>query len=102
MKTSDRVEYILQASKLARNSDKELLIIYMQKSGMNLTQEQIQIFKKMPSAETITRVRRQLQEQGKYPADEQIDNGRYEKYQQMKYKTPQAEVDDILERNPFK
>lgn len=102
MKTSDRVEYILQASKAARNSDKELLIIYMQKSGMNLTQEQIQIFRKMPSAETITRVRRQLQEQGKYPADEAIDNGRYEKYQQMKYKTPQAEVDDILERNPFK
>lgn len=36
MKTSFRVENILQASRAARNSDKELLIIYMQKSGMNL------------------------------------------------------------------
>lgn len=101
MKTSDRVENILQASRAARNSDKELLIIYMQKSGMNLTAEQIRIFKDMPSAETITRVRRQLQEVGKYPADEDIDNARFEKYQQMKYKTPQTEVDDILARNPF-
>lgn len=102
MKTSDRVEYILQASRRARNSDKELLIIYMQKSGMSLSPQQIEVFRKMPSAKTITRVRRQLQEQGKYPADEEVDNGRYEKYQEMKYKTPQDEVDDILERNPFK
>lgn len=54
MKTSDRVEYILQASKSARNSDKELLIIYMQKSGMNLSPQQIEVFRDMPSAETIT------------------------------------------------
>lgn len=94
MKTSDRVEYILQASKSARNSDKELLIIYMP--------EQIRVFKEMPSAETITRVRRQLQEAGKYPADQEVDSKRYETYQQMKYKTPAEDVADILESNPFK
>lgn len=102
MKTSERVENILKASQRARNSDKYLLIIYMQRSGMNLTKEQIRIFEDMSSAETITRVRRQLQEQGKYPADEEVDNERFEKYQGMKHKTPQDEVDDILERNPFK
>lgn len=74
----------------------------MQKSGMELSPRQKQVFRDMPSAETITRVRRQLQEQGKYPAEEEVDNGRFDKYQQMKHKTPQDEVDDILERNPFK
>lgn len=102
MKTSDRVEAILQVSRLARNSDKELLIIYMQKSGMNLTSQQVEIFKNMPSAETITRARRQLQEAGKYPVDVEVDSKRFDIYQQMKYKTPAEDVADILERNSFK
>lgn len=82
MKTSERVENILRASNDARNSDRELLIIYMQKSGMDLTDEQIEIFRKMPSAETITRIRRQLQEQGKYPASEKVQEERYQKFKQ--------------------
>ena len=79
MKINERVENILKASVDARNSDNELLIIYMQKSGMELTPKQIQIFKDLPSMETITRVRRQLQEQGKYEASEQVNEARYEK-----------------------
>lgn len=102
MKTSQRVENILIASQRARNSDKYLLIIYMQRSGMHLTKEQIRIFEDMPSAETITRVRRQLQEQGKYPATKQVDDARFDKFQAMRHKTPQDDVDDILRNNPFK
>jgi hypothetical protein len=84
MKISERVENILRASHAARNSDTELLIIYMQKSGLELTPKQIEKFKDLPSMETITRVRRQLQEQGKYEADEVVKEARYEKFKQAR------------------
>ena len=84
MKLTEQVENILRVSKKARNSDKELLIIYMQKSGMNLSDAQIDKFKDMPSMESITRARRILQEQGKYEATEEVDEARFEKYQEAK------------------
>ena len=84
MKLTEQVENILRVSKKARNSDKELLIIYMQKFGMNLSDAQIDKFKDMPSMESITRARRILQEQGKYEATEEVDEARFEKYQEAK------------------
>lgn len=84
MTVTQRVENILRVSKDARNSDKELLIIYMQKSGMNLTPEQVEIFKNLPAMETIRRVRQNLQEQGKYPASPEVEQQRYEKYKNVK------------------
>lgn len=83
MNVSQRVESILKASVDSRNSDTELLIIYMLKSGMELTPKQIKIFKEMPSMETITRARRQLQEQGKYEASEEVNEARYEKMKEF-------------------
>ena len=97
MNISQRVENILKVSKQARNSDKELLVIYMQKSGMELTPEQVAIFKEMPSTETVRRIRQKLQEQGKYPADEAVDNARFEKYQAMKYGDREADPEKYLE-----
>lgn len=90
MTTKQRVENLLKFSRNARNSDIELLILYMQKSGMELTDRQIEVFKNMPSAETITRIRRKLQEQGKYEADESIQEARYAKMQdyQNEYSDP--------------
>lgn len=94
MKISQQVENILKASREARNSDKELLIIYMQKFGMELTPKQIALFKKMPSTETIRRTRQQLQQEGKYPADESVDQARFDKFkevkQNIKYETPES------------
>lgn len=84
MKVVDQVENILKASHKARNSDKELLIIYMQKFGLELTPRQVELFKEMPSTETIRRVRQQLQMEGKYPASEEVDNARFEKYKEVK------------------
>lgn len=81
---TQRVENILKASKLARNSDKELLVIYMQKSGMDLDQRQIAIFRDMPSSETIRRIRQKLQENGKYSADPEVEEARYKKYKEMR------------------
>jgi hypothetical protein len=79
MTTKERVENILKASALARNSDTELLLIYMQKSGMELSEKQKQVFRDMTAPESITRARRQLQEQGKYEASEVVQEARYEK-----------------------
>jgi hypothetical protein len=79
MTIKERVENLLKASVKARNSDIELLILYMQKSGMELSEKQIEIFRKMPSAETITRIRRKLQEEGKYEASDAVNQARYDK-----------------------
>jgi hypothetical protein len=97
MKTRDRVENILKVSQASRNSDTELLIIYMQKSGMELTPKQKEIFRTLPSMETITRVRRQLQEQGKYEATQEIQEARYQKMKehQEEYGDPYAHLEKL-------
>lgn len=94
MKTRDRVENILKVSRASRNSDTELLILYMQKSGMELTPTQKDIFRKMPSMETITRIRRQLQEEGKYEATQSVQENRFNKMKehQEEYGDPHAHL----------
>lgn len=84
MKISDQVEAILKYSRAARNSDRELLIIYMQKYGMELTDKQIELFRKMPSTETIRRTRQSLQEKGLYPADQVVDEARFQKFKKVR------------------
>lgn len=66
MNVTDRVRNILRASELARNYDRELLLIYMEKSGMELTERQKRIFREMPSFETIRRIRQKIQEEGHF------------------------------------
>lgn len=80
MNTAQRVENILRAVPRTRNSDTELLLIFMQKSGMELSDRQVAKFKQLPSAETITRVRRKLQEEGKYPASKAVEDERFNKF----------------------
>lgn len=98
MKTSDRVENILKVSHAARNSDTELIIIYMQKSGMNLSSDQTETFRKLPSMETITRVRRQLQEKGMYEADDSVNEARYKKFQTTKQNIPHEDAGVLLDK----
>ena len=102
MKISERVTNILKASYSARNSDKDLLLIYMQKSGMNLTPEQVKVFKELPAFETITRVRRVLQEQGKYPPSEQALEARYQKYKTVKEGIHDEDPETLLEAKGYK
>ena len=85
MKINRQVENILSVSHRARNDDKELLIIYMQKFGMELTDKQVELFKHMPSAESITRARRNIQEQGKYVASDAVDKHRFDRYMNFKH-----------------
>lgn len=84
MTIKQQVENILRAVPSARNSDDELQIIYMQKAGMNLSPKQIEVFKQLPSMETIRRIRQKLQEEGKYPASENVNEARYNKFKKVR------------------
>jgi hypothetical protein len=95
MTITDQVENILRASKQARNSDTELQIIYMQKFGLNLTDHQVELFRNMPSLETIRRVRQKIQEQGKYPADQAVRGERKRKALVMQQTAPSAKPHNI-------
>lgn len=88
MTETERVEGILKASKQARNSDKELILIYMQKAGMDLDQRQLNIFRDLPAFETLRRIRQKLQESGKYEADKPVKENRKFKAMQMQQQAP--------------
>lgn len=102
MKISQQVENILKVSREARNSDKELLIIYMQKFGMNLSEEQKDTFRNMPSTETIRRTRQQLQQECKYPADESVDQARFDKFKEVKQNIKYESPESLLEAQGYK
>ena len=93
--TKQRVANILAVSRSARNSDKELLIIYMQRSGMALTPHQQEIFRKL-NMESIRRQRQILQhDEGKYPADEVVDKARYDRFKRVRGNS--HEIEKVIE-----
>ena len=83
MTIADRVKAILSAMPKTRSSDLELWLVYAYKSGLKLTPEQQEVIKGMPSFETITRVRRKLQEDGNYRASSEVARVRQEKARAM-------------------
>lgn len=83
MKVIERVEAFLQADQSYRDSDKKLLLDYWYKQGLRLSKEQREIFLEVcTTPETITRARRMLME--KYPASKEVDDERFNKFQQHK------------------
>jgi hypothetical protein len=94
---TNRVRIVLRDFPSSRSSDKELYLIYLQKSGMNLTEEQIKIFRDMPSLETISRVRRKVQENGEYLADSEVRNERLLKSRAMNIVAPLGKPERIEE-----
>jgi len=96
----EQVANILKVSSAARNSDRELLILYMQKFGMELTLKQIEKFRKMPSTETIRRSRQAIQEQGKYLASPAVEEERFRKYKQMK-NMPFEDPEELLKKQGY-
>lgn len=84
MNVHDRVSAILRVSRASRNSDRELILIYMQKAGMGLSEAQMDTFRNMASVEAIRRERQKFQEKGMYPADESVNEARYKKFKQVK------------------
>jgi len=73
VKVKDIVEDILDSDEKARNSDKWLIYLYWVSKGLEMDFEE---FEDMPSFESITRVRRKIQEQGLYLSDKQIADKR--------------------------
>lgn len=102
MKTHELVEHILKYNQSARNSDKELMIEYLQSTGAYLSEYQKAVIRKGASLETLTRVRRKLQEGGKYPATDKVTKERQFKSMQMQQISPKAKpeymVDTIQQR----
>lgn len=95
MGVTEQVENILKASPAARNSDKELFIIYMQKFGLDLDARQVQKFRDMPSLETLRRVRQKIQEGGKYKANKNIEESRKFKSYQMQQQAPSFSAEGL-------
>jgi len=81
-KIKDRVEFILQTFPSARNSDAKLIAYYLYQFHEDLVKKDREDYwirlndiadrEKLPSFESIRRVRQKLQEMGQYPSDEQI------------------------------
>lgn len=88
MTIKQQTENILKVSHQARNSDKRLEVIYMQKFGMNLTKEQISKYMEMPSLGAVRRERRRFQEIGLYLADKAVNEKRFEKYTKERETAP--------------
>lgn len=93
MKINDKVENLLRSEQRYRDSDKALLLAVWDIEGFYLSDSQKKIFMdKCTSTETITRARRALK--GKYPASERVDNRRFEKYQEYKYRRVYAPAEE--------
>lgn len=94
-KVTNTVSAILSRSKIARNSDRHLLLEFMQVMGMELKPYQQELFLSLPSLESVRRVRQKLQENGKYLADEKIAHERDYKSMRMQQMTPGASPETI-------
>lgn len=95
MTVTQQVRNLLAYSKDARNSDKELYILYLQRAGMQLTEQQVNLLKELPSLETIRRVRQKIQESGEHRADEPVRKARHYKSLEVQQNVPQAKPERI-------
>lgn len=104
-KTEPRVRYLLKNHPKTRNSDKELIIQYLQYAGAELSPKQIAIIQ-ATVFESVTRCRRKIQEGGEYPADKSIAKEREYKAQRVQQIAPAAKpqyiADTIEETQPLK
>ena len=97
MTVGQRIEAILGAMPDTRNSDAELWLVYAYKSGLGLSKEQERIFRDMPSFETIRRTRQKLQEQGKYPANDNVRTVRQAKAANVRTNITNAVPGQVIE-----
>jgi 4-alpha-glucanotransferase len=79
------VEQALQKWEETRDSDKKLMLAVWYLQDPCFEQHFKQFFKeKAATPESITRVRRKLQEQGKYQASKKVDDERFNKFNNMR------------------
>lgn len=103
MGIADNVRRILATNVAARNSDRELLIAYMDLCNMNLSSVQKDKFRSMPSMETIRRTRQALQANGLYLASPKIAKERKFKAMTVQQRVPTTKpdkIDYLIENRP--
>lgn len=96
MKVKDDVRRLLENYPVCRNSDKALIVYYLQMHGVNLSKEQMQRIKDLPSMESVRRARQALQMDGKYRATEQVEDLRYELFKQNRYTRGAVVAEEIM------
>lgn len=92
MNVSEAVEQALRLSEEARNTDKILILQVWESLGLHLTSQQRQKFIDLPSSESITRIRRKIQEQERYPAVHKIKKARELKNAIIQQNMPAASI----------
>ena len=95
MNVTQQVESILRHSDRARNSDRELLLIFMQKSGMDLSEAQIATFRDMPELWTVRRLRQKFQEDGLFLPSEAVGRARRLKSYAVQQNAPNAKPETM-------
>ena len=97
MKVSPIVATILRENQKARNNDMDLIARVWYACGLKLTREQYLKLLEMPSAESITRERRKLQEQGLYRADPAVEQQRGQKAKRLAETAVKRDFDGFLD-----
>lgn len=100
--TKQRVENLLKYMPDTRSNDKLLCVLFMQKSGVNLTDEQIERFFEMDDLWNVRRYRQKFQEQGLYKATEVVEEARYNKFKHVKQNINYESPEKLLESQGYK
>ena len=90
------VERVLQQQRQARSNDKLLMLAVWEQQGLYLNDHQRKKFMKCMTSETITRIRRKLQEHGQYSATPEVEQLRYEKFKEVRASAPRAATPDQM------
>ena len=89
MTIKNKIKHMVTQDKTLLDSDKKLLLHYWEMQGLGLSDGQKQRFmERCTTPETITRARRELRLVDGIQGKEDIEEERFEKYQE--YKKPQA------------
>ena len=98
----NRVRVILRDKPKTRNSDQELVLEVWEQFGLYLSNSQKAKFLEIPTSDTITRVRRKIQEGGEYQATENIKKFRKIKSMIVQQNIPKTkEVDKLFDDTDF-
>lgn len=95
MRVSETIENVLGSNIEARSNDKILMLAVGERYGLILNEHQRQTFMKMPSFETIRRVRQKLQENGLYKASDEVRRQRKFKGIRNQQMMPQSKPEKI-------
>jgi len=87
------IEEVLSEDEASRSSHKRLILKVWERMGLCLDEDQAALFFKMPSPETIRRVRQKFQEEGKYLGKNQSDMKF--KSLQIQQRMPQTKAEDV-------